>query len=255
MCMEHSRLDTGAKDPFRLAAHALLKAKSAVAFTGAGISVESGIPPFRGPNGLWSTYDPICLDIEYFHANPDKSWVLIKEIFYDFFGAAQSNDAHKALAELEARGIIQTVITQNIDMLHQKAGSRNVYEFHGSSGTLSCSSCKHTRPAENTDLSILPPRCELCGGIMRPDFVFFGEPIPEPAASLSFDEARAADCFLIIGTTGEIMPASLIPRQAKQNGARIIEINPEPSLYTNEITDIFIKEEASAAMNRLMTYM
>ncbi len=123
------------------AAKLIKNAKHVTAFTGAGISVESGIPPFRGENGLWSKFDPLFLDINYFRQNPLKSWKLIKEIFYDFFGKAEPNSAHTALAEMEKSGYLNSVITQNIDNLHQTAGSKNVFEFHGTSKNLICTNC------------------------------------------------------------------------------------------------------------------
>ena len=145
------------------AARLLRTARHATAFTGAGISVESGIPPFRGAEGLWSRYDPQCLDIGYFHAHPVEAWRVIKEIFYDFFGAARPNDAHRALAVLEQEGIIRATITQNIDNLHQEAGSHTVYEFHGNSRQLLCLGCGTRTPASAVPLEALPPRC-ACGG-------------------------------------------------------------------------------------------
>jgi NAD-dependent deacetylase len=234
------------------AAEIISNARHVTAFTGAGISVESGIPPFRGPNGLWNKYDPKFLDIYYFNRDPEKSWKLIKEIFYDFFGKAKPNAAHFALAELEKLGLLKAIITQNIDNLHQEAGSQTVYEFHGNSRQLTCTNCGAIYPASEKLLETLPPRCEKCGGILKPDFIFFGEPIPEPARSKSFEEAELADVFLVIGTTGEIMPASLIPREAKSNGATIIEINTEPSNYTYEITDVFLKGKATEKTSELV---
>lgn len=230
----------------------LKNAKHLTAFTGAGISVESGIPPFRGENGLWSKYDPIVLDIGYFHNNPKESWKVIKEIFYDFFGKAEPNAAHYALAEMENMGMLKAVVTQNIDNLHQQAGSKEVYEFHGNSRTLICTNCSKKYYAEQIDLSNLPPKCENCGTVLKPDFVFFGEPIPEPARSNSFNEAGKADIFLLIGTTGEIMPASLIPHEAKEKGARIIEINTERTNFTNSITDLFLQGKAAEVMYELL---
>lgn len=235
------------------AARMILKAHRSVAFTGAGISVESGIPPFRGANGLWSKYNPEFLDISFFHRHPLESWRLIKEIFYDFFGKAKPNLAHYALAELEKKGLLQAVITQNIDNLHQEAGSKTVYEFHGNSRRLVCTRCHATRDVRETDLDVLPPRCSDCGAILKPDFIFFGEAIPEPANSLSFAEAEKADLFILIGTTGEIMPASMIPDLAKQAGAKIIEINIEPSNYTHRITDLFIRGKATQAMSEILS--
>ena len=234
------------------AAKLIKNAKHVTAFTGAGISVESGIPPFRGENGLWSKFDPIFLDINYFHSNPLESWKLIKEIFFDFFGRAKPNAAHLVLSELERTGFINTVITQNIDNLHQEAGSNNVYEFHGTSRNLICTNCNIIYAAKNIDLSNLPPKCEKCGTVLKPDFVFFGEPIPEPARTNSFTEADIADVFILIGTTGEIMPASIIPIEAKKNGAKIIEINIQPSNYTSSITDVFLEGKATEVMIKLL---
>ena len=214
--------------------------------------MESGIPPFRGENGLWSKFDPIFLDINYFHRNPRESWELIKEIFYDFIGKAKPNAAHFALAEMEKLGYVKAVITQNIDNLHQQAGSKEVYEFHGNSRDLVCINCGKIHSVEKTNFSKLPPKCDKCGNILKPDFVFFGEPMPEPARTDSFTEAKRADVFILVGTMGEIMPASIIPIEAKRNGAKIIEVNTQPSNYTNKITDIFLEGKATKIMKKLL---
>lgn len=231
----------------------LLKSKRTTAFTGAGISVESGIPPFRGENGLWSRFNPEFLDINYFMNYPDKSWKLIKEIFYDYFGRAKPNSAHIALGEMEEKGLLHSIITQNIDGLHQDGGSSEVYEFHGNSRNLICTGCSKIHKADATDLNRLPPACSSCGELLKPDFVFFGEPIPEPAQSNSYAETLNADIFLVIGTTGEIMPASMIPVEADRNEKIIIEINIEPSNYTETITDIFLQGKASVIMQKIIT--
>lgn len=222
------------------------------AFTGAGVSVESGIPPFRGPEGLWSKIDPVFLDTRFFREHPGRSWRLIKEIFYDFFGEAEPNGAHRALAALEDMHLLDAIITQNIDSLHQQAGSREVIEFHGTSRTLACTGCGRSFEASEDLLQDLPPRCAGCSGILKPDFVFFGEPIPEPARSRSFEEARIADVFILIGTTGEIQPASMIPVVADENGAGIIEINVAESRFTGSITDVFLKGRATEVMEALL---
>ena len=236
---------------YKRAAKAIKDANRAVAFTGAGISVESGIPPFRGEDGLWSKYDPTFLNIAYFSQRPKESWILIKEIFYDFFGQAKPNAAHYALAALEQNGLIQATITQNIDNLHHEAGSKTVYEFHGTSQYLVCSTCRNRYHVSEINLNELPPLCKSCGHVLRPDFVFFGEPIPSDANTASFHEAEVADVFLLIGTTGEIMPASMIPHAAKRHGAIIIEVNPKESNYSRSITDVFIRAKATEAMARL----
>ena len=234
------------------AVNLLEKSGYTTAFTGAGISVESGIPPFRGKEGLWSKYNPVVLDIDYFHTHPKESWSVIKEIFYDFFGKAKPNDAHYALAKMEKAGLLKNVITQNIDNLHQEAGSREVYEFHGNSRELVCTKCNKRYNVEELDFDNLPVTCPACGGLIKPDFIFFGEGIPSLAYQKSIEAAESADVFILIGTTGEIMPASQIPILAKNNGAKIIEINIEPSNYTYNITDIFLQGKATEMMNRLV---
>ncbi|MEN8249503.1 MAG: NAD-dependent deacylase [Bacteroidota bacterium] len=238
-------------DDIKLAAELIRESNRTVAFTGAGISVESGIPPFRGEGGLWSKYDPIFLDINYFKMNPNESWVLIKEIFYDYFGQAKPNGAHTSLARMEQDGQLQSIITQNIDNLHFDAGSREVYEFHGNSRQLICQRCNNRMPVKEFDLKTLPPRCPQCDSVLKPDFIFFGEGIPEPANSNSFAEIHRADVFILIGTSGEIMPASLIPFEAQKMGKKIIEINIEPSNYTS-ISDVFLQGKASEVMERLV---
>jgi NAD-dependent deacetylase len=237
---------------FRKAGEKITGAKRVAAFCGAGISVESGIPPFRGENGLWNKYNPRFLEIGYFLENPEESWKVIKEIFYDFFGRAKPNAAHKALAVMEEKGLIHAVITQNIDNLHQEAGSKEVYEFHGNSQHLICLDCKEVYPVSEIELSKLPPKCLGCGGLLKPDFIFFGEPIPEPARTNSFLETKRSDVFILVGTTGEVMPASLIPMEAKHNGAFIIEVNIERSNYTDNITDIFLQGKATEVMKKLL---
>ena len=236
---------------YKKAAEIIKNSRFPIAFTGAGISVESGIPPFRGPTGLWSKYDPKILDIDFFMSNPETSWKYIKEIFYDYMGNTQPNDAHKFLAWLENIGKLKGIITQNIDNLHQAAGSKKVIEFHGTASKLVCTSCKRKFPSNTISLDTLPPLCPECQGILKPDFVFFGEPIPHEAFEESIRMCENTDCVLVIGTTGEIMPASQLPILAKQNGAKIIEINIEPSNYTNSITDIFLNDKATVASNKL----
>lgn len=229
----------------------LLRAsKHAIAFTGAGISVESGIPTFRGDNGFWSRYDPMSLDIDFFQKNPLQSWKVIKEIFYDFFEKSGPNDAHIALARMEQQGLLRRVITQNIDNLHQEAGSRNVVEFHGNSHKLVCLNCyKKYKPAD-IKLEKLPVRCN-CGGLIKPDFVFFGEDIPRQALVDAMEETKQSDLMLIVGTSGEVVPASQIPLLAKQSGAAIIEINTQNTHYSNEITDVFLEGKSSVVLRKL----
>ncbi len=237
---------------YKKAAELIVSSKRCIAFTGAGISVESGIPPFRGENGLWNKYDPENFDISYFIRYPEKSWEIIKDVFFDLFGKVEPNAAHYALAELEQKKLLHGIITQNVDSLHHNAGSVNIYEFHGSFRKLICLKCSKKVDIESVTLEKLPPECSKCGGILKPDAVFFGESIPEPAHSKSFFEAEKADLFILIGTTGEVAPANMIPRIAKHQGADIIEINTEKSAYTDSITDIFLQGKATSVMEELM---
>ena len=239
-------------DQIKKAASLIRESKYTTAFTGAGISVESGIPPFRGKEGLWSKYDPVVLDIDYFHRNPEKSWSVIMEIFYDFFGKAKPNRAHEVLAELEKKGLLKSVITQNIDNLHQEAGSRVVHEFHGNSQKLVCTSCQKVYGVGELEMKNIPVKCPECSGLIKPDFIFFGEPIPQEAYLHAIEAAEKSEIMLVIGTTGEVMPAGQIPVMAKSNGAIIIEVNKEPSNFTRQITDIFLQGKASVVMDELM---
>jgi len=227
------------------------KSKYMVAFTGAGVSVESGIPPFRGAGGLWNTTHPIFLEIDYFHKKPLQSWKKIKEIFYDKLGDAEPNLAHEVLAKMEKRSFLESIITQNIDHLHQKAGNKYVYELHGTYRQLVCTECGSEYDMSFADLNFLPPTCFVCKGILKPDMVFFNEPIPWFAKKRSFEEAKKADLLLIIGTNAEVLPAAEIPEIAKRSNAKIIEINIKPSLFTNSITDIFIEARATEAMEKI----
>ena len=233
------------------AAQKIKNGRRMIAFTGAGISVESGIPPFRGPDGLWSRYNPQVLDLTYFQQHPVDSWQVIKEIFYDFFGSARPNPGHEALAQLESAKILHGIITQNIDNLHQEAGSQDVIEFHGTSRRLTCLSCQKTSSFQPELFSNMPPSCPDCGGLLKPDFIFFGEGIPPQAYQRSLEETQLADVWLVIGTTGEIMPASMMPIEAHRNGTLIIEVNLHPSNYTNTITNIFLQGKASEVLKAL----
>ena len=233
------------------AAQLIRKAKYAVAFTGAGISVESGIPPFRGTDGLWEKYDPIFLEIEYFKNKPLASWMKIKEVFYDMLTKAEPNMAHQVIAKMCDRGFVESVITQNIDNLHQKAGSKTVYELHGTHKQLVCTECQSEYHMNFADFDFLPPTCFVCKGILKPDMVFFNEPIPHFAKTRSFAEAKKSDVFIIIGTNAEVYPANEIPVSAKESGATIIEINIKESHFTNTITDIFLKGKATEVLGEI----
>jgi len=209
-------------------AEEIVKAKFAIALTGAGISTESGIPDFRSKNGIWSKYDINEYGyLDSFLRNPAKVWKMLAEMILSF-GKVEPNPAHYALAELEKMGLLKAVITQNIDGLHQKAGSKKVIEFHGSFNTLTCLNCGKKYSKEEIDLKNLPPRCS-CSGILKPDIVFFGELIPTKALNEAFELANKCDLILVIGTSCAVYPAAELPIIVKRRGGKIVEINKEES--------------------------
>jgi NAD-dependent deacetylase len=241
------------KEYIRQAAKELAGAKCAVALTGAGISVESGIPPFRGRGGIWEKVDPMEFGhIETFERDPAKVWnVLIKDL-KALIDRARPNDGHKGIARLEEMGILKTVITQNVDGLHQMAGNTDVIEFHGNCAWQRCMICSSKIKTLDVDLSSIPPRC-ACGGILRPDWVFFGESIPVEALFRSRQAAAQCDVMLVVGTSAVVQPAAYMPVLARDAGASVIEINPESTPLTGTISNYLIKGKAGEIMNGIMT--
>lgn len=218
-----------------------------MALTGAGISVESGIPDFRSENGLWSRYEPMEYGhISSFRTNPGKVWKMLLEMDA-LLGAARPNPAHVALAELENRALLKVVITQNVDSLHQKAGSRGVIEFHGHGRTLRCDGCGDRVSRESLRLTAEPPLCG-CGNALRPEFVFFGEQIPREAYVGAVEAARSCDVMLIIGTSAAVAPASHLPFLAKKAGASIIVIDPQDIEIPSACIDLHIAQSAGTAL-------
>ncbi len=250
----HQTFHTQMKEKIEAAAELIINSKNAIAFTGAGISAESGIPTYRGIGGVWENINPAILELDFFLTSPEESWVPIREKFYQFFGKVKPNAAHDALTQLQEIGQLNTIITQNIDHLHQDSGSENVYEFHGTLHTLSCVKCGTSYKAAETDMSHLPycKSCDLENNFLKPDFVFFGEGIPDKTYTGSFEAAQNADLCLIVGTTGLVTPAATIPHIAHQNKAKIIEINLDSSAYTNNITDIFLQGKATSVLSELV---
>lgn len=240
------------QDLIKRAAADLKSSRKTVALTGAGISVESGIPPFRGKGGVWEKIDPMeFAHIDNFIRDPVKVWnVLIKDM-KNILDKAKPNDGHKGLARLEAMGILSAVITQNVDGLHQDAGNSDVIEFHGNFAWQRCMDCTSKIETEKVSLSEIPPRCQ-CGGILRPDCIFFGEMIPPEHLVRSQSLAAECDIMMVIGTSAVVQPAAYMPVIAKQHGATIIEINPESTPLTTSISDVFIRGHAGEAMNRIV---
>lgn len=234
------------------AAEDLANARHVVALTGAGISVESGIPPFRGKGGLWEKIDPMeYAHIDSFLHDPEKVWRVLIKGMKDVVDQAKPNAAHLGLARLETIGILKTVITQNVDGLHQDAGNTDVIEFHGNFAWQKCMDCHRRCSTRSVDMTHLPPTCQ-CGGILRPECVFFGEPIPPQNLYRSQLAAEQCDVMLVIGTSAYVQPAANIPIISKQSGARVIEINPEPTFLTNGISDYLIKGKAGEVTDLLI---
>jgi len=222
------------------AAKDILDSEKTIAFTGAGISVESGIPDFRGAQGLWQKYDPEeYAHIHAFYSNPEKVWLMLRDMF-QLIMMAKPNPAHMGLAELERMGHLSSIVTQNVDGLHQAAGSKKVIEFHGSHRTLSCLKCSQKVDGGAFTLEDLPARCPRCSSLLKPDVVFFGEPIPWEAQVTSVKESKSCNVVLVVGTSAVVYPAASIPIMAKERGAKVIEINLEPTPLTNQISDYLI---------------
>ena len=239
-------------DLIRKAAGDLTTGKYVIALTGAGISVESGIPPFRGKGGVWEKIDPMeYAHIDAFMNDPAKVWDVLIRGMKDVVDQALPNDAHKGLARLQELGIIKTIITQNVDGLHQAAGSTDVIEFHGNFAWQRCMDCSRKYQTSQVDISEVPPRCS-CGGILRPDAVFFGEIIPPEAMRRSRQAAADCDLMLVVGTSAVVQPAALMPVFAKEAGAKIVEINPEKTPLTGQISDYLIRGNAGEVMNRIL---
>lgn len=226
------------------AAQDILQSKKTIAFTGSGISVESGIPDFRSAGGLWEKFNPEeYAHIHAFYDDPAKVWLMLKDMF-TLVMTAKPNPAHIGLAELERMGLLSTIITQNVDGLHQAAGNTNVIEFHGSHRTLSCLKCSTTTDGTTLTIEDLPARCPRCSSLLKPDVVFFGEPIPPKAQSSSFRESMSCNAVLVIGTSAVVYPAASIPIMAKERGAKVIEINMEPTPLTGQISDYLVTGSA-----------
>jgi len=226
----------------------ILRRQPCVALTGAGISAESGIPTFRSKGGLWEKFDPtVYASIEVFRRDPSKYWSIRGE-FIRNYDAYQPNSGHRALAELESMGLLRHVITQNIDGLHRKAGSRNVTEIHGSLREILCVSCGRDYRAPCIPEG-MPPRCE-CGGVLKPNTVLFGESLPAQALETAWREAGGSGVMLVIGTSAVVQPAASLPFIAKEHGAAVVEVNIEPAF---SIADYFLEGKAGTVLPALVS--
>jgi NAD-dependent deacetylase len=229
----------------------LKKAKKIVFVTGAGISQESGIPTFRGNDGLWRNYDAMKLaTIDAFYDNPKLVWEWYNERRQNIF-AAESNLGHKAIAELENFSEV-VVLTQNIDGLHQKAGSSKVLELHGSIVKIKCTVCDY-KDEILTEFSDIPPLCK-CGNILRPDVVWFGEGLPQDVWEEAIIHANSCDIMIIAGTSLAVSPANTLPIYAKQNNAILVEINPDETIMTKDM-DLSVRTTSATALPDLVSFL
>lgn len=232
----------------------LSSAKSICVLTGAGVSQESGVPTFRGADGLWRQFRAEDLATpEAFARDPLLVWEWYawrRELIH----RAQPNAAHLALVELEERLAAQpdgrfTLLTQNVDGLHERAGSRNVIRLHGSIWRLRCARCGTEREDRSVPLDPFPPRC-ACSALLRPGVVWFGEPLPQTEWAQAAQAAARADLFLVVGTSALVHPAASLPQVAKQNGARLIEINPFPTPLS-DLADCVVRGKAADVLGKL----
>ena len=225
-----------------------------VAFTGAGISAESGIPTYRGEDGVWNKYDPNkYANIDNFLRDPKYYWSFFKEVRFPVLKKAKPNKAHTALSKLEEEGKLKAVITQNIDGLHQLAGSKRILELHGNTRSISCLECKKSYTLNEIFRQLkteLPPKCLNCDGTLKPDVVFFGESLPLATLEEAIKVTNECDLFLAIGSSLVVQPAASLPMIAKEKGALLVIINKDPTPL-DSIADIVFHSSASEILNKI----
>lgn len=213
----------------RDAAAIIVDSEYVTCLTGAGISVESGIRPFRGPGGLWTEKGEPSMDgYRRFLSDPKAYWEKRMERSGEFGLSLENKDpnpGHVALARLEEVGVLRSLITQNIDDLHNQAGSVNVLEIHGNSSMLRCIECSTRWGSGELEIDELPPKCPHCGGPVKTDTVMFGEPIPSAVLSRCFEEAERSDCMIVAGTSALVTPAAHMPMIVRRNAGKLVEVN------------------------------
>ena len=253
-------LGTPQLDAIDRVAEALVRSRYVAALIGAGMSAESGIPTFRGPDGLWTKQGlPSAPGYQRFMENPKAWWEErlnpssqtmpgMRAALRD----AKPNPGHHALVELERADILRYIVTQNIDNLHRVAGHVNVAEIHGNWMLLRCIACNTRFPQDDISLTTLPPSCPSCGGVVKGDTVMFGEPIPPDVLAICQREALRSDCVLILGTSAVVYPAAALPELARRtNRATLIEINPEETALT-DTCDIVVRAPTGIALPLLV---
>lgn len=243
-------------DSMQIAKDLVSRSKKIVALTGAGISVDSGIPDFRSEGGLWKRYDPLeHATFESFQKDPTKFWTMGREIAETIL-RAKPNAAHIALARLEEKGRLAGIITHNIDNLHQSAGSKKVVELHGSYLRAQCLSCQKEYIGDEIHREVaagnIPPMCKECGGVLKSEAVLFGEALPEEPMARAIELCKATDLMIVIGTSLSVYPIAYLPQLAKNSGAKIILVNLE-GINRDNVADVVLKGRASDILPRLLS--
>ncbi len=232
----------------------MAESSGAVAFTGAGISTESGIPDFRSPGGVWTKYQPVLFQDFLASEEAQRRYWKMKKEGYCEMRQAKPNSGHLALARLEAAGKIKAVITQNIDGLHQDAGSRHVLELHGTSRHCICLECATRYDPDviqaRLEDGVEIPRCEACGGLLKSATISFGQALPVDVLTEAFDLCMKTDLMLAIGSSLVVEPAASLPLQAKQNGARLVIIN-RTETPLDAIADVVVHESIGETLTQL----
>lgn len=230
-------------EAIREAARVLVAADTAIAVTGAGVSTESGIPDFRGEDGIWEQYDQADFTVQRFHSDPGGFWTDWLGLRADLIPpSVEPNDAHRALADLERAGHLDAVITQNVDGLHQAAGSERVIELHGSGDRAVCRGCGESVPAAvaaELARESSPPRCEDCGDVLKPGAVLFGERLPPVALAEARGFARDCGACLVVGSSLTVHPAASLPRQAVGAGADLVVVNADRTPVDDDAAHTF----------------
>jgi NAD-dependent deacetylase len=226
-----------------------------VALTGAGVSTESGIPDFRSPTGIWASVDPReFASLSAFRRDPERVWSFYR-LRVQMLTEAEPNAAHRALAELERRGLLTAVVTQNIDLLHERGGSREVIEVHGSIRSSSCPRCRRSCPLANVldqlAGSEAAPRCPGCGAVLKPDVVFFEEMLPPAAIDRAYELAREARLLLVVGSSLEVWPVAELPAVTKAAGGEVAIVNVGPTSFDGGAV-LKIEESAGAVLAEVL---
>ena len=234
----------------------LADARRVLPFTGAGISTASGIPDFRGPKGVWTTTDPARYTIQNYLADPAVRRERWRDRLSSPIDEAQPNAAHRALVDLERMGKVSTVITQNIDGLHQQAGSGRVIELHGTTREAACLSCRARMPIAQVLSRVAEgdedPRCERCDGLLKTATISFGQALIEADVELAMAEARGCDVCLAVGSTLSVWPAAGVPLTAARQGARLIIVN-QGATDLDDAAAAIIQGDAGTALTRLVS--